>query len=473
MPVRIGQCRDDSAALRGDGSFLEARTIPDGHDPSMVDSDRRRSRRHGGRRRIGCHVGGGTPKQERKEEEDPHDRSMPAPFATANFLWGKRVIEQAMAFGSLASMLRASQTATSAPSSADGSVSCSGLRASCDAPMSPGRPPHIRALTSLRGVFALWVVVFHFWNDVVALFPSLRPLEPLAQRGDLAVPGFFVLSGFVLARNHLADFERLQRAVVLRFLGLRLVRIYPVHLATLVAVLVLVVFARQGGLALNQAGYLGLAVRPQPGPCANVGAPVHPQLEFPGVVHQFGMVCLSDVSIPRGHPVETSGDARQGGHRIRARGRRDDFCLPRLEELALSRIGRGRSHLRGRDGRQQPRREAPEASAARPADSRMILRAPGDWASFIPGLAGARVAPGGDPAVGARARCRPPLAAPFWELSPLVFLGEVSYSLYMTHTLALKVINRTPSLVALRGQDLITRVLVLSMYVGLIALTIR
>src|SRR5262249_18368475 len=111
--------------------------------------------------------------------------------------------------------------------------------------------PQIPALTTLRGLLALWVVVYHFWNDIVALLPGLRLLTPLAIRGNFAVPGFFVLSGFVLARNHLADFVVPTRQRILRFLGLRLFRIYPVHLATLLVVLAMVVYARRAGLVLD------------------------------------------------------------------------------------------------------------------------------------------------------------------------------------------------------------------------------
>jgi peptidoglycan/LPS O-acetylase OafA/YrhL len=77
------------------------------------------------------------------------------------------------------------------------------------------------------------------------------------RRGDFAVPGFFVLSGFLIARNYARWFEQLNGRRLLVFLGLRLTRIYPVHLLTLLCVAVLVVGAHRLGLVLSSTGYSG------------------------------------------------------------------------------------------------------------------------------------------------------------------------------------------------------------------------
>ena len=63
-------------------------------------------------------------------------------------------------------------------------------------------PATIRALTGLRAVAAVWVVLFHYRGDVLTLLPAARPLEPLMASGYLGVDVFFVLSGFVLAYNY-------------------------------------------------------------------------------------------------------------------------------------------------------------------------------------------------------------------------------------------------------------------------------
>ena len=78
----------------------------------------------------------------------------------------------------------------------------------------------ISALTSLRGVAALTVLIFHITPDF---------------RGYLAVDLFFLLSGFVL--THVYGEIVLVRHSYLGFLKARLARIYPVHLIMLVLLL--------------------------------------------------------------------------------------------------------------------------------------------------------------------------------------------------------------------------------------------
>lgn len=104
----------------------------------------------------------------------------------------------------------------------------------------------IVSLTSLRGYLAIWVVIGHFWQEILALLPGLDFLSPWAEHGHSAVPGFFVLSGWVLSHNYRQSFVR-GDVTWLRFLGLRLARVYPVHLAMIVALGALVVGAAIAG----------------------------------------------------------------------------------------------------------------------------------------------------------------------------------------------------------------------------------
>src|SRR5262245_13940103 len=118
------------------------------------------------------------------------------------------------------------------------------------------RPPvEIVSLTSLRGILALWVVVYHFWNDLIRLFPSVEIMSPLAKMGYMAVPAFFMLSGFVLAYNYGERFHRLRWPEYVRFQFLRLARIYPVHLFTLLIVAAMVWVSGLVGFQLTDAGY--------------------------------------------------------------------------------------------------------------------------------------------------------------------------------------------------------------------------
>ncbi len=111
------------------------------------------------------------------------------------------------------------------------------------------------SLTTLRGVLALWVVAYHFWNDVVLLVPAANIFNPIATRGHFAVPGFFILSGYVLSLNYADRFRTLALRPLLRFWFLRLARIYPVHLATLLAVLAMVEASDTLGYRLAEGGY--------------------------------------------------------------------------------------------------------------------------------------------------------------------------------------------------------------------------
>ncbi|GAB3589827.1 hypothetical protein GCM10027446_03210 [Angustibacter peucedani] len=93
--------------------------------------------------------------------------------------------------------------------------------------------PHVGALTGLRAVAAVWVVLFHYRADVLALVPGLRPVAPLLDAGYLGVDVFFVLSGFVLAYNYSDALARWRGDRTRAFVRNRLARVWPVHVVTL------------------------------------------------------------------------------------------------------------------------------------------------------------------------------------------------------------------------------------------------
>ena len=62
----------------------------------------------------------------------------------------------------------------------------------------------IKALTGLRIVAAVWVVLFHFRPMVSDVSPDFRDaLAPVLNCGAQGVDLFFILSGFVLTWNYL------------------------------------------------------------------------------------------------------------------------------------------------------------------------------------------------------------------------------------------------------------------------------
>jgi peptidoglycan/LPS O-acetylase OafA/YrhL len=92
----------------------------------------------------------------------------------------------------------------------------------------------IKSLTSLRGLFAIWVVFFHLraWSDLAE--------EPIlfADRGYLAVDFFFLLSGFILASRHASEFVGGYRFPAhAAFAIKRFGRMFPLHLVVLAIVI--------------------------------------------------------------------------------------------------------------------------------------------------------------------------------------------------------------------------------------------
>jgi peptidoglycan/LPS O-acetylase OafA/YrhL len=109
----------------------------------------------------------------------------------------------------------------------------------------------IRTLTGLRGFAALWVALFHFQyaDHVIGL-----NLGAFVNRGYLAVDAFFLLSGLILAHVYgpLFDGEKPWNwAAQRRFLFARFARVYPMHLVVLLAFFALAGVSHLLGNALS------------------------------------------------------------------------------------------------------------------------------------------------------------------------------------------------------------------------------
>ncbi|WP_333611125.1 acyltransferase [Brevundimonas bullata] len=94
-------------------------------------------------------------------------------------------------------------------------------------------PVDLRPLTALRFMAALWVVFYTFWPNLDVGF-----LPNLAAKGYLGVELFFVLSGFILSHVYLHAFAE-KRFSYRGFLWARIARVYPLHLFTLLGVMAL------------------------------------------------------------------------------------------------------------------------------------------------------------------------------------------------------------------------------------------
>lgn len=99
-----------------------------------------------------------------------------------------------------------------------------------------GARGNVPGLTGLRGIAAWWVVLFHFKEFLPPVFPGW--IMETVRNGFLAVDLFFVLSGLIIAHNYLHMFSRFKLREYGYFLGVRLARIYPLHIVMLLIFLI-------------------------------------------------------------------------------------------------------------------------------------------------------------------------------------------------------------------------------------------
>src|SRR3712207_1524401 len=113
---------------------------------------------------------------------------------------------------------------------------------------SPLSRSEIRALTGLRIVAAMWVVLFHFEGQLMPYVDQLPGSHAVISAGWIGVELFFVLSGFVIARSYLDECgRRWSTAGAARFVLNRFARVWPAWMAvTVVACAWLVVCPRLG-----------------------------------------------------------------------------------------------------------------------------------------------------------------------------------------------------------------------------------
>ncbi|HZW16100.1 MAG TPA: acyltransferase [Brevundimonas sp.] len=110
-------------------------------------------------------------------------------------------------------------------------------------------PPDLRALTTLRFLAALWVVLFAAWPHLDVAFTPIA-----VTKGYLGVEVFFVLSGFILSHVYLeaAGRGRAGGFSYRGFLWARVARVYPLHLVTLAGMIGLGVAATFAGLTVSE-----------------------------------------------------------------------------------------------------------------------------------------------------------------------------------------------------------------------------
>lgn len=94
------------------------------------------------------------------------------------------------------------------------------------------------ALTSIRGVAALWVAIFHFITPINRDVACVTCYVPILEKSYLAVDLFFVLSGYILTFVYQDKATLVDLSGYFKFIRARLARIYPLHFVCLFAFLI-------------------------------------------------------------------------------------------------------------------------------------------------------------------------------------------------------------------------------------------
>jgi peptidoglycan/LPS O-acetylase OafA/YrhL len=99
----------------------------------------------------------------------------------------------------------------------------------------------IPSLTGIRGVAALWVVLFHM--RLIEPAPEILKLpvvDQIAGNGWVGVDLFFILSGFILMHTHIGDFAASPAEYAPSFYRSRFFRVFPLNAAVLFLIALLV-----------------------------------------------------------------------------------------------------------------------------------------------------------------------------------------------------------------------------------------
>lgn len=129
------------------------------------------------------------------------------------------------------------------------------------------KPQAIPSLTGIRGIAALWVMLFHIGQGIpgYSLLPWLTG-SSFIENGFRGVDLFFILSGFIMMHVHAQDFTVLHRRTLWDFMIMRCIRIYPAHLIVLLSILAVVIisptyvaWARAWNLPLHMPAYTPLS----------------------------------------------------------------------------------------------------------------------------------------------------------------------------------------------------------------------
>ena len=112
--------------------------------------------------------------------------------------------------------------------------------------MMPLKAGYLSNLTPLRGIAALLVAVFHFEMAMGRFVPAKTTM--FFEKSYLMVDLFFVMSGFIMLHVYGSSFSRsLEKENVRHFFVARFARTYPLHLFTLLLLVLIVRYLTNWG----------------------------------------------------------------------------------------------------------------------------------------------------------------------------------------------------------------------------------
>jgi len=107
---------------------------------------------------------------------------------------------------------------------------------------------YVPPLTGIRALAALLVLGMHTGQNVPG---DALTVLPFLARGYLGVDFFFVLSGFIITHVYFASLAQPSRNGVRVFLWHRFIRLYPVHVTVLAALVILISIVHAKHIPLN------------------------------------------------------------------------------------------------------------------------------------------------------------------------------------------------------------------------------
>lgn len=112
----------------------------------------------------------------------------------------------------------------------------------------------IPSLTGIRALAAWWVVSLHYWDSFLVLVPALDGLTWLIGQGNYGVDLFFLLSGLIMMHVY-GERKSFGWRGYRQFVWKRFARIYPGYLVSLLAMIALVVVAGMMGIPKSEEMY--------------------------------------------------------------------------------------------------------------------------------------------------------------------------------------------------------------------------